>query len=83
MRQCNVGDLSRLTPSVPGLADTLLQDGDIPTRLGPNGTVLEKGKPRETREFDGRAYLLERALTGDVAILRAWKVDRAGNCVFR
>ncbi|GJN72087.1 succinyl-CoA:3-ketoacid-coenzyme A transferase subunit A [Purpureocillium lilacinum] len=67
----------------PTGAHTLLQDGDIPTRLGPNGTVLEKGKPRETREFDGRAYLLERALTGDVAILRAWKVDRAGNCVFR
>ncbi|UNI22517.1 3-oxoacid CoA-transferase [Purpureocillium takamizusanense] len=67
----------------PTGAHTLLQDGDIPTRLGPNGTVLEKGKPRETREFDGRAYLLERALTGDVAILRAWKVDKAGNCVFR
>jgi 3-oxoacid CoA-transferase len=33
--------------------------------------------------FDGRSFLMETALTGDVAILRAWKVDEAGNCVFR
>lgn len=63
--------------------DTLLQEGEIPIRLGPSGKALERGKPRETREFDGRAFLLETALTGDVAILRAWKVDKAGNCVFR
>lgn len=34
-------------------------------------------------EFDGRRYIFEPAIRGDVAILRAWKVDRAGNCVFR
>jgi 3-oxoacid CoA-transferase len=48
-----------------------------------SGRVLESGKPRETREFNGKTYLMETALTGDVAILRAWKVDEAGNCVFR
>ncbi|OAQ67851.1 succinyl-CoA:3-ketoacid-coenzyme A transferase subunit A [Pochonia chlamydosporia 170] len=67
----------------PTGAHTLLQEGEIPIRLGPSGKALERGKPRETREFDGRAFLLETALTGDVAILRAWKVDKAGNCVFR
>lgn len=61
----------------------MLQDGDIPTRLDAAGKALVRGKPRETREFDGRAFLLETALTGDIAILRAWKVDKAGNCVFR
>jgi acyl CoA:acetate/3-ketoacid CoA transferase alpha subunit len=45
--------------------------------------VLESGKPRETRIFDGKTYVMETALKGDVAILRAWKVDEAGNCVFR
>jgi Acyl CoA:acetate/3-ketoacid CoA transferase, alpha subunit len=45
--------------------------------------VVEYGKPRETRIFNGRKYLLETALPGDVAILRAWKVDKVGNCVFR
>ena len=34
-------------------------------------------------EFDGKKYLFEPAIRGDVAILRAWKVDKAGNCVFR
>ena len=63
--------------------DTLVQDGEIPVRLDPSGAVLEKGKKRETREFNGRSFLMETALTGDIAILRAWKVDKAGNCVFR
>jgi len=52
-------------------------------RMDESGKVLESGKPRETREFNGKTYLMETALTGDVAILRAWKADEAGNCVFR
>ncbi|KAG8162391.1 hypothetical protein KVR01_008156 [Diaporthe batatas] len=64
-------------------AHSLLQDGKIPVRLSPSGKVLEGGRPRETRIFDGKTYLMETALPGDVAILRAWKADRAGNCVFR
>jgi len=58
-------------------------------RLGPvdkatgSPTILEKGKPRETRIFNGKVYGMETALSGDVAILRAWKVDEAGNCQFR
>ena len=67
----------------PTAAHTLVQEGEIPVRLNPSGGVLEKGKKRETREFNGRSFLMETALTGDIAILRAWKVDKAGNCVFR
>jgi 3-oxoacid CoA-transferase len=69
------------------LAATALQTGDIPVRLGVDDsgkpTVLERGKPRETREFNGKTYMMETALKGDVAILRAWKVDEQGNCQFR
>ncbi|KAL4911766.1 hypothetical protein BDW62DRAFT_45735 [Aspergillus aurantiobrunneus] len=64
-------------------AHTFLQDGRIPVCLDASGNVLEHGKPRETRVFNKKKYLMETALTGDVAILRAWKVDEAGNCVFR
>lgn len=65
-------------------ADTLVQKGGIPVRLGSGGKeTLEPGTPRESRDFDGRTYVMERALKGDVAILRAWKVDEAGNCQFR
>jgi len=45
------------------------------------GTVVAEGK--EVREFDGRPYLLERALQGDFSLVAAWKGDRMGNLVFR
>lgn len=38
---------------------------------------------REVREFNGKQYLMEEAIKGDVAFIRAWKVDEAGNVVFR
>jgi len=45
------------------------------------GTVIADGK--EMREFDGRRYLLERGLTADFALVKAWKGDRTGNLVYR
>jgi 3-oxoacid CoA-transferase subunit A len=45
------------------------------------GTVVGEGK--EVREFEGRAYLLERGLTADFAFVKAWKGDRWGNLVYR
>ena len=45
------------------------------------GTVVAEGK--ETREFDGRHYVLETALVADVALVKAWQADAAGNLVFR
>ncbi len=70
------------------LLDTFVETGDIPVRIGEKdasgkAAVLEAGKPRETRVFNGKTYSMETALPGDVAILRAWKVDEEGNCQFR
>jgi 3-oxoacid CoA-transferase subunit A len=45
------------------------------------GTVVAEGK--EVREFDGRPYLLERALTADFALIKAWRGDRLGNLIYR
>jgi len=45
------------------------------------GTVVAEGK--EVREFEGRAYLLERALRADFAFIKAWKGDRWGSLVYR
>ncbi|PJK08294.1 succinyl-CoA--3-ketoacid-CoA transferase [Lysobacteraceae bacterium NML95-0200] len=45
------------------------------------GTVVAEGK--ETREFDGKHYVMETALRADVALVKAWKADKAGNLVFR
>ena len=45
------------------------------------GTVVAEGK--EVREFGGRKYLLETALTADFALIKAWKGDRWGNLIYR
>jgi 3-oxoacid CoA-transferase subunit A len=45
------------------------------------GTIVAEGK--ETREFDGRHYVLERGIVGDFSLVAAWKGDRMGNLVFR
>ena len=44
------------------------------------GTKIAEGK--ETRTIDGKEYLLEKPLHADYAIIRAWKADRLGNCLF-
>ena len=45
------------------------------------GTVVAEGK--ETREFEGETYVLERGIVADLAIVKGWKADAAGNLVFR
>jgi 3-oxoacid CoA-transferase subunit A len=45
------------------------------------GTLIAEGK--ETRDFDGESYVLERGLVADLAIVHAWKADREGNLVYR
>ena len=45
------------------------------------GTVVAEGK--ETREFDGRPYVMERAIKADFAFVKAWKGDKQGNLVYR
>ncbi|KPN05016.1 CoA transferase subunit A [Xanthomonas arboricola] len=45
------------------------------------GTIVAQGK--ETRQFDGKQYVMETALQADVALVKAWRADTAGNLVFR
>lgn len=70
----------------PTGADTAIEEGAIPQRYkegGADNGVAIKGIQKEAREFNGKRYILEPALAGDVALIRAWKVDETGNCVFR
>jgi 3-oxoacid CoA-transferase subunit A len=50
------------------------------TRTG-YGTLVAEGK--EVREFDGEMYVMERGLTADLSIVKAWKADAEGNLVYR
>jgi len=55
----------------------------IPAFFTPTGvgTIVAEGK--EVREFDGRQYVMEKALKADFALVKAWKADRWGNLMFR
>lgn len=55
----------------------------IPAFYTPTGYGTQVAEGKETREFSGRMYVLEKALRGDVAFIKAWKGDRWGNLVFR
>jgi 3-oxoacid CoA-transferase subunit A len=55
----------------------------IPAFFTPTGVGTMVAEGKETREFDGRTYVMERALKADFAFVKAWKGDRMGNLVYR
>ena len=55
----------------------------IPAFFTPTAVGTRLGMGKETREFDGRTYVMEHALPGDVALVEAWQADRWGNLTFR
>lgn len=55
----------------------------IPAFFTPAGYGTEIAEGKEVKEFDGKMYLMEKALHADFAIVKAWKGDRLGNLVFR
>lgn len=67
----------------PAGAGTQVEEGGLPWRYAPGGgAVALASPPKEVREFGGRRYLLEEAITADFALVRAEVADRHGNCVF-
>ena len=55
----------------------------IPAFFTPAGYGTQIAQGKETREFDGTHYVMERGIVGDYALVAAWKADRLGNLVFR
>ncbi|PIQ42655.1 MAG: succinyl-CoA--3-ketoacid-CoA transferase [Gammaproteobacteria bacterium CG11_big_fil_rev_8_21_14_0_20_46_22] len=78
------GELEAVLIPQGTLAERIRAGGaGIPAFYTPTGvgTVVAEGK--ETREFDGKLYLMEKALTADFALIKAWKADTMGNLVYR
>ena len=67
----------------PTGAGTAISDGGLPLRYAADGTIAKSSPKKELREFGGRTYVLEPAITGDFAIVKAWRGDRFGNLVYR
>jgi 3-oxoacid CoA-transferase subunit A len=55
----------------------------IPAFFTPTGVGTMIAENKETREFDGKLYLMEHALKADFALIKAWKGDKWGNLVYR
>lgn len=83
-RQFLSGELEvELTPQGT-LAEKLRAGGaGIPAFFTKTGVGTQVAEGKEVREFDGESYVMERSLTADVALVKAYKADKAGNLVFR
>ncbi len=55
----------------------------IPAFYTATGFGTPVGEGKESRKFNGRDYILEESITGDFAIIKAYKADRYGNCIYR
>jgi 3-oxoacid CoA-transferase A subunit len=83
-RQYLAGELEVEFVPQGSLAERMRAGGaGIPAFFTPAGfgTMVAEGK--ETREFDGKSYVMERGIVGDFSLVAAWKGDRMGNLVYR
>jgi len=81
--RCRAGGAGIPAFYTPAAFGTVVQTGELPVRYNPDGTVAAYSQPREVRVFDGKSYVMEEAIRGDIAFVKAWKADSLGNCQFR
>jgi len=66
---------------------TAVHEGQNVIKYGPGGAkagdVAIMSQPRESRDFDGKGYIMEKAIVGDFSIVKAWKADERGNLVWQ
>lgn len=82
MKAAGAGFPAFYTPTGAG---TVYANGGVPIKFKDDGSmeVEIESKPRPTKEFDGQEYVMEYALKGDLALVKAWKADTRGNLIFR
>lgn len=67
----------------PTGCNTVVEEGKLPVKYSKNGTISKYSGPKDVKIFpDGKKYLLEHSITGDFALIKAWKADRQGNLIF-
>ena len=81
--RCRAGGSGIPAFYTPAGAGTVVQTGELPLRHNTDGSVKEYSKPKDMRVFNGKSYIMEEAIYGDYAFIKAWKADRLGNCQFR
>ncbi|KLJ09443.1 succinyl-CoA:3-ketoacid-coenzyme A transferase (ScoT) [Blastomyces silverae] len=81
--RCRAGGAGIPAFFTPAAFGTVVQTGDLPLKHNADGTVATYGEARDVRVFDGKSYVMEEAIKGDYAFVKAWKADKLGNCQFR
>ena len=64
-------------------AGTVLASGEFPIKLDAKGNPVLFSEKRETKVIEGKEYVMEKAITGEYSLIKAWKADTRGNLVFR
>ena len=83
-RQLLAGEVEVVLTPQGTLAEKMRAGGaGIPAFYTATGYGTPVGEGKEVREFGGRHYILEEAITGDFAIVKGWKADRYGNVIYR
>lgn len=83
-RQMLSGELEvELTPQGTLAEKCRAAQAGIPAFFTPAGFGTEVAEGKETREFEGKMYVMEKAYQADFAFVKAWKGDEAGNLIFR
>lgn len=80
MRAGGTGIAAFYTPTGVG---TQVAEGGLPWKYDASGEVEVASPAKPTQEFDGREYVLERAIVADFGLVRAWRGDRHGNLIYR
>ncbi|MEM9761450.1 MAG: CoA transferase subunit A [Pseudomonadota bacterium] len=84
MQQYLAGDLEIEFNPQGTLAERMRAGGcGIPGFYTKTGVGTQVAEGKEHKEFDGETYILERGIVADLSIVKAWKADETGNCIFR
>lgn len=81
--RCRAGGAGIPAFYTPAAFGTVVQTGELPLKHNGDGSVAAFSHPRDVKVFDGKSYVMEEAIKGDYAFVKAWKADRLGNCQFR
>lgn len=81
--RCRAGGAGIPAFFTPAAFGTVVQTGENPLKHNSDGSVAEYSPPRDVKVFDGKSYVMEEAIKGDYAFIKAWKADRLGNVMFR
>ncbi|KAK8154784.1 hypothetical protein IWX90DRAFT_65759 [Phyllosticta citrichinensis] len=81
--RCRAGGAGIPAFYTPAAFGTVVQTGELPLKHNADGTVAAYSNPRDVKIFNQKSYVMEEAIRGDYAFIKAYKADRLGNVQFR